>query len=46
MSTAQQDAERAGELAALREAVQDLIAGSGGIAAARRRLDAGPGYDE
>jgi alkylation response protein AidB-like acyl-CoA dehydrogenase len=45
MSTAQQDAERAGELAALREAVQDLIAGSGGIAAARRRLDAGPGYD-
>ena len=46
MSTAQQDAERAGELAALREAVQDLIAGSGGIAAARRRLEAGPGYDE
>ena len=39
MSTAQQDAERAGELAALREAVQDLVAGSGGIAAARRRLD-------
>jgi alkylation response protein AidB-like acyl-CoA dehydrogenase len=43
---AQQDAERAGELAALREAVRDLIEGSGGIAAARRRLDAGPGYDE
>ena len=46
MTTAQQDAERAGELAALREAVRDLIAGSGGIAAARRRLEAGPGYDE
>ena len=46
MTIAQQDAERAGELAALREAVRDLIAGSGGIAAARRRLEAGPGYDE
>jgi alkylation response protein AidB-like acyl-CoA dehydrogenase len=46
MTAAQQDAERAGELAALREAVGDLIAGSGGIAAARRRLEAGPGYDE
>ena len=46
MTTAQQDAERAGELAALREAVGDLIAGSGGIAPARRRLEAGPGYDE
>ena len=46
MTTAQQDAERAGELAALREAVRDLIAGSGGIAAARRQLDAEPGYDE
>ncbi len=46
MTTAQQDSERAAELAALREAVRDLIAGSGGIAAARRRLDAGPGYDE
>ena len=47
MTTAQQDAERASELAALREAVRDLIEGSGGIAAARRRLDAsGPGYDE
>jgi alkylation response protein AidB-like acyl-CoA dehydrogenase len=46
MNTAQQDAERAAELAALREAVQDLIAGSGGIAAARGRLDAAPGYDE
>ena len=46
MTTAQQDAERAGELAALREAVGDLISGSGGIAAARRRLEAGPGYDE
>jgi len=50
VTTAQQDAERAGELAALREAVSDLIEGSGGIAAARRRLDAsaaeaGPGYD-
>jgi alkylation response protein AidB-like acyl-CoA dehydrogenase len=43
---AQQDAERAGELAALREAVRDLIEGSGGIATARRQLDAGPGYDE
>lgn len=46
MTTAQQDAERAAELAALREAVRDLIAGAGGIAAARRRLDAEPGYDE
>jgi alkylation response protein AidB-like acyl-CoA dehydrogenase len=51
VTTAQQDAERAGELAALREAVRDLIEGSGGIAAARRRLDdapgqAGQGYDE
>ena len=51
MTTAQRDAERAGELAALREAVHDLIEGSGGIAAARRRLDdapgqAGQGYDE
>ena len=46
MGTAQQDAERAGELAALREAVRDLVDGSGGVAAARRRLDAGPGYDE
>jgi len=49
MTTAQQDAERAGELAALREAVRDLIDGCGGIAAARRRLDPGPGdpgYDE
>ena len=43
MTTAQQDAERAGELAALREAVRDLIEGSGGIAAARRRLNDGPG---
>jgi alkylation response protein AidB-like acyl-CoA dehydrogenase len=51
VTTAQRDAERAGELAALREAVHDLIEGSGGIAAARRRLDdapgqAGQGYDE
>ena len=44
MTTAQQDAERAGELAALREAVRDLVEGSGGIAAARRRLDTGPGH--
>jgi alkylation response protein AidB-like acyl-CoA dehydrogenase len=47
---AQQDAERASELAALREAVRDLIEGSGGIAPARRRLDAQPkdepGYDQ
>ena len=51
MTTAQQDAERASELAALRDAVRDLIEGSGGIAAARRQLDAvsvntGPGYDQ
>jgi alkylation response protein AidB-like acyl-CoA dehydrogenase len=46
VTTAQQDAERAAELAALREAVRDLIEGSGGIAAARRRFDAEPGYDE
>jgi alkylation response protein AidB-like acyl-CoA dehydrogenase len=42
VTTAQQDAERAGELAALREAVRDLIEGSGGTAAARRRLTDGP----
>jgi len=49
VTTAQQDAERASELAALREAVRDLIEGSGGIAPARRRLSpeppADPGYD-
>jgi alkylation response protein AidB-like acyl-CoA dehydrogenase len=44
--TTSADAERAAELAALREAVRDLAAGSGGVAAARRRLDAEPGYDE
>ena len=43
MTTAQQDAERASELAALREAVRDLIEGSGGITAARQRLNDGPG---
>lgn len=36
----------AAELEALREAVRDLVAGSGGVGAARRRLDAEPGYDE
>jgi alkylation response protein AidB-like acyl-CoA dehydrogenase len=46
VTTIQQDAERASELAALREAVRDLIEGSGGIAAARRQLDQGPGYDQ
>jgi alkylation response protein AidB-like acyl-CoA dehydrogenase len=46
VTTAQQDAERASELAALREAVRDLIDGAGGVAVARGRLDAGPGYDE
>ena len=49
MTTVQQDAERASELAALREAVRDLIEGSGGIAPARRRLSPeppdDPGYD-
>jgi len=40
------DAERAAELAALRDAVRELVAGSGGVAAARRRLDAAPGDDE
>ena len=44
--TTSADAERAAELAALREAVRDLAAGSGGVAAARRRLDAEPGFDE
>jgi len=42
MTTTQQDAERASELAALREAVRDLIEGSGGITAARQRLNDGP----
>jgi alkylation response protein AidB-like acyl-CoA dehydrogenase len=41
VSTAEPDVH-AVELAALRAAVRDLIAGSGGIAAARRRLDAAP----
>jgi alkylation response protein AidB-like acyl-CoA dehydrogenase len=40
------DAERASELTALREAVRDLADGAGGVAAARRRFDAAPGYDE
>jgi len=40
------DAESVAELAALREAVGDLVAGSGGVAAARSRLEAEPGYDE
>jgi len=40
------DVQNSAELDALREAVRDLIAGSGGPAAARRRLDAGPGFDE
>ncbi len=39
MTTARVDIERDGELAALREAVRDLIARAGGIAAARRLLD-------
>jgi alkylation response protein AidB-like acyl-CoA dehydrogenase len=46
IGTQQQDAERASELAALREAVRDLIEGSGGIAAARQRLSKEPGYDQ
>jgi alkylation response protein AidB-like acyl-CoA dehydrogenase len=46
VSTAQQDAERASDLAALREAVRDLIEGSGGIAPARGRLDAAPEDDD
>jgi alkylation response protein AidB-like acyl-CoA dehydrogenase len=46
VTTTQQDAERASELAALREAVRDLIEGSGGIAAARQRLSKEPGYDQ
>jgi len=49
VTASQQDAERGAELAALRAAVRDLAAGSGGIAAARRLLDAEPGgagYDE
>ncbi|GAB2485416.1 acyl-CoA dehydrogenase family protein [Jatrophihabitans fulvus] len=47
MTTAAPDAT---ELDALREAVRDLVAGSGGVGAARRQLDSdptsGPGYDE
>jgi alkylation response protein AidB-like acyl-CoA dehydrogenase len=46
VTTTQQDAERASELAALRDAVRDLIEGSGGIAAARRRLDDRPAHTE
>jgi alkylation response protein AidB-like acyl-CoA dehydrogenase len=45
-TAAQQDAERASELAALRDAVRDLIEGSGGIAAARRQLNQPSGYDQ
>jgi alkylation response protein AidB-like acyl-CoA dehydrogenase len=36
----------AAELEALRGAVRDLVGGVGGVAAARRRLDAAPGFDE
>jgi len=43
MTTTRPDAA---ELAALREAVRDLVDGSGGITAARSRLDAAPGFDE
>jgi alkylation response protein AidB-like acyl-CoA dehydrogenase len=43
MTTSQ--AERAAELAALREAVHDLAEGSGGVAAARRLLESDAGYD-
>jgi len=46
MTTTQQDAERASELAALREAVRDLIEGSGGLTAARRRLNAETAHAE
>jgi alkylation response protein AidB-like acyl-CoA dehydrogenase len=40
------DAERASELAALRDAVRDLAGGAGGVGAARRRFEAAPGHDE
>ena len=43
MTSTQPDAA---ELAALREAVRDLVAGAGGVGAARRRLTAEPGFDE
>lgn len=43
MTTTRPDAA---ELAALRAAVRALLAGCGGTAAARHRLDAAPGYDE
>jgi len=43
MTTTRPDAA---ELAALREAVRDLVDSCGGTAAARRRLDAAPGFDE
>ena len=46
MTASRQDADRADELAALREAVRDLVEGSGGIAVARLRLDAEPGSDQ
>ena len=44
MTTARESAERDAELRALREAVRDLVAGCGGIGAARRQLDGGTGY--
>jgi alkylation response protein AidB-like acyl-CoA dehydrogenase len=46
MTTARESAERAAELRALREAVRDLVAGCGGIGAARRQLDSGTGIDD
>jgi alkylation response protein AidB-like acyl-CoA dehydrogenase len=46
MTTARESAERDAELRALREAVSDLVAGCGGISAARRQLDAGTGIDD
>jgi alkylation response protein AidB-like acyl-CoA dehydrogenase len=46
VTSVQPGSERAAELNALREAVRDLVQGCGGVAAARRRIDAGPGFDD
>ena len=46
MTAARESTEREAELRALREAIQDLVEGCGGLAPARRQLDSGTGYDE
>src|SRR6478752_3075022 len=46
MTAARESTEREAELRALREAIQDLVEGCGGLAPARHQLESGTGYDE